>query len=177
MYNIEDYVKSAYESAVKRGFHETPTELGTQLALVHTEVTEVLGATTKEHVAEEFADIIIRIFDLCGHQGIQLEKAYEAFLGITTLDEAIQCATKEGVALNELNLVCLHLHTILTEVMETYRLELSTEEKELLLAEKLMNVCQFVYASCEALHLDVKSAILAKMEKNKNRPHKHGKII
>jgi NTP pyrophosphatase (non-canonical NTP hydrolase) len=51
---------------------------GTMLALIHSEVSEALEADRKgdvENFKEELADVCIRIFDLCGLKGIDLEKA------------------------------------------------------------------------------------------------------
>ena len=75
---INTLVKQAYETAKSKGWHDEPRETGTALALIHAEVSEALEADRKgdsEHFAEELADVIIRIFDLCGEKGIDLEKA------------------------------------------------------------------------------------------------------
>ncbi len=60
-----------HESARQKGFWDgeyTNDKIGNKLALVHSEVTEVLEAIRKskgsEHVVEEIADIIIRILDV-----------------------------------------------------------------------------------------------------------------
>lgn len=54
-----------------------------RLALIHSEASEVLENDRKEAVdeaneAEELADLIIRIGDLAGFKGIDLDKAVEA---------------------------------------------------------------------------------------------------
>jgi NTP pyrophosphatase (non-canonical NTP hydrolase) len=60
-----------HETAIEKGFWEGPVnhdKLGNKLALVHSEVTEVLEAIRKNHgsekVVEEMADVIIRLLDL-----------------------------------------------------------------------------------------------------------------
>lgn len=60
-----------HETAIEKGFWEdevTYNVIGNKLALVHSEVTEVLEAIRKnkgsENVVEEMADIIIRLLDL-----------------------------------------------------------------------------------------------------------------
>ena len=60
-----------HESARQKGFWDgeyTNDKIGNKLALVHSEVTEVLEAIRKskgsEHIVEEIADIIIRILDV-----------------------------------------------------------------------------------------------------------------
>jgi NTP pyrophosphatase (non-canonical NTP hydrolase) len=70
--------KEAYMTAKSKGWHDEPSEMGTMLALIHSEVSEALEADRKgnpEHFAEELADVCIRIFDLCGLKNIDLESA------------------------------------------------------------------------------------------------------
>ncbi|MGG3800627.1 MazG nucleotide pyrophosphohydrolase domain-containing protein [Metabacillus fastidiosus] len=75
---INQLCQKAYETAKSKGWHDEPRETGTLLALIHSEVSEALEADRKgdkENFAEELADVCIRIFDLCGSKGIDLEKA------------------------------------------------------------------------------------------------------
>ncbi|WP_337982817.1 MazG nucleotide pyrophosphohydrolase domain-containing protein [Lysinibacillus sp. C5.1] len=75
---INDLCKQAYETAVSKGWHDQPREMGTLLALIHSEVSEALEADRKgdtENFTEELADVCIRIFDLCGSRNINLEQA------------------------------------------------------------------------------------------------------
>jgi NTP pyrophosphatase (non-canonical NTP hydrolase) len=75
---INQLCKEAYETAKSKGWHDEPTEMGTKLALIHSEVSEALEADRKgdrENFVEELADVVIRVFDLCGSEGIDLEKA------------------------------------------------------------------------------------------------------
>jgi NTP pyrophosphatase (non-canonical NTP hydrolase) len=70
--------KEAYMTAKSKGWHDEERETGTLLALIHSEVSEALEADRKgnaENFAEELADVCIRIFDLCGSRGIDLESA------------------------------------------------------------------------------------------------------
>lgn len=74
---ISELVKQAHENAKKRGFWDQPREIGTLLALIHSEVSEALEADRKGHWGnfnEEMADIVIRVCDLCGGLGIDLER-------------------------------------------------------------------------------------------------------
>lgn len=76
--NIKQLCEQAYETAKSKGWHDEPRETGTLLALIHSEVSEALEADRKgdqDNFAEELADICIRVFDLCGSKGIDLEKA------------------------------------------------------------------------------------------------------
>jgi NTP pyrophosphatase (non-canonical NTP hydrolase) len=75
---INQLCKEAYEIAKSKGWHDEPRETGTVLALIHSEVSEALEADRKgdeENFVEELADVCIRVFDLCGSKGIDLEKA------------------------------------------------------------------------------------------------------
>ncbi|EWG08872.1 MazG nucleotide pyrophosphohydrolase domain-containing protein [Cytobacillus firmus] len=75
---INTLCKNAYETAKSKGWHDESRETGTLLALIHSEVSEALEADRRgdhENFAEELADILIRVFDLCGAKDIDLEKA------------------------------------------------------------------------------------------------------
>jgi NTP pyrophosphatase (non-canonical NTP hydrolase) len=60
-----------HETAIEKGFWEGPKnhdKIGNKLALVHSEVTEVLEAIRKnkgsEEIVEEMSDVIIRLLDI-----------------------------------------------------------------------------------------------------------------
>jgi NTP pyrophosphatase (non-canonical NTP hydrolase) len=75
---INQLIKEAHETAKSKGWWDEQKETGTLLALIHSEVSEALEADRKgdqENFEEELADVCIRIFDLCGAKGIDLEKA------------------------------------------------------------------------------------------------------
>lgn len=79
--SINELCAAAFEIAKSKGWHDEPRETGTLLALVHSEVSKALEADRKgdkENFAEELADTCIRIFDLCGSKGIDLEAAITA---------------------------------------------------------------------------------------------------
>ncbi|MGN8647906.1 hypothetical protein ACTNEO_05125 [Gracilibacillus sp. HCP3S3_G5_1] len=74
--SINQLCQEAYETAKSKGWHDKERETGTLLALVHSEVSEALEADRKGNQEEfeiELADVCIRIFDLCGSRGIDLE--------------------------------------------------------------------------------------------------------
>ena len=71
--------KRIYSNAVAKGWRSEPREIGTDLALIHSEISEVCealrtnGDTPDEHCPEfksveiELADAVIRILDVCQH--------------------------------------------------------------------------------------------------------------
>jgi len=71
--NLDDLAETLHRTAVEKGFwnnyDDAPNEfICTKLALIHSEVTEVLEAIRKskseKEVMDEFADILIRTLDL-----------------------------------------------------------------------------------------------------------------
>jgi NTP pyrophosphatase (non-canonical NTP hydrolase) len=70
-YGLDALSATLHETAVEKGFWDREIDydvIGNKLALVHSEVTEVLEAIRKdkgsENVVEEMADILIRLLDL-----------------------------------------------------------------------------------------------------------------
>lgn len=83
---ISELVSRAHDNAVRHGFWDGPPEFGTSIALIHSELSEALEEHRKgngylyygndgkpEGIAAELADAVIRIADLCGYMGIDLE--------------------------------------------------------------------------------------------------------
>lgn len=84
---LNELVKRAHETAVRHGFWEPAPEIGTSIALIHSELSEALeearagkpnlyfntGSDKPEGIAVELADTVIRIADLCGHLGIDFD--------------------------------------------------------------------------------------------------------
>jgi NTP pyrophosphatase (non-canonical NTP hydrolase) len=70
-YGLDALAALLHETAREKGFWDgeyTHDKVGNKLALVHSEVTEVLEAIRKNHgsekVVEEMADVIIRLLDI-----------------------------------------------------------------------------------------------------------------
>lgn len=85
---INDAIKAAHETACNKGWWDSPAEIGTSIALMHSELSEALEAARVgdppsdkvpeiSSVEEELADLVIRVFDFCGYHGIDLERAIE----------------------------------------------------------------------------------------------------
>ena len=70
-YGLDALAAVLHETAKEKGFWEPPysyDKIGNKLALVHSEVTEVLEAIRKnkgsEEIVEEIADVLIRTLDI-----------------------------------------------------------------------------------------------------------------
>ncbi len=70
-YGLDALAAMLHETAREKGFWDgeySHDKIGNKLALVHSEVTEVLEAIRKSHgsekVVEEMADVIIRLLDV-----------------------------------------------------------------------------------------------------------------
>ena len=65
----------------QNGWYDVPRDFSTDIALLHSEVSEAFEAWRKDdphHVGEELADIFIRLIDTCDRSGINLAQAYFA---------------------------------------------------------------------------------------------------
>lgn len=81
--SLNDLAKAAHRTAKEHGFWEFGafTEqyaIAVKLALIHSEVSEALEADRQSNgglleLGEELADIIIRVLDLVGYLGIDLD--------------------------------------------------------------------------------------------------------
>lgn len=88
---INELVIEAHGTAKSKGWHDTQRNLGEALALIHSEISEALEEARRgtslteisyhannpdkpEGFGVELADAVIRIADLCGAVGINLEQ-------------------------------------------------------------------------------------------------------
>ena len=77
--SIYELCEQAYETAKSKGWHDNARKFSEAIALIHAEASEALEADRrnegKERVAEELADICIRVFDASMEFGVDLETA------------------------------------------------------------------------------------------------------
>lgn len=87
---VTEWVRFCYNEAVEAGWYDgvdpnSPRDQSTKIALIHSEVSEALEGIRKGHKDEhlpdrpavevELADAVIRIFDLAGSMGLDIEAA------------------------------------------------------------------------------------------------------
>ncbi len=80
--SIQDWVRGCHSSARRKGFWDKKRNVGEMLMLIVSELGEAIeahrggqfGLLKKDTFEDELADTAIRLFDLCGGLGIDLEK-------------------------------------------------------------------------------------------------------
>lgn len=79
---LAEWVRGCHEAAREKGFWEKERNTGEMLMLVVSELGEAIeahrrgrfGIGKKDTFEDEIADAVIRLFDLCGGLGIDLER-------------------------------------------------------------------------------------------------------
>jgi NTP pyrophosphatase (non-canonical NTP hydrolase) len=78
-WGVSDFITECHKIAKEKGWWDNERNDGELIALMHSELSELLEAMrnrgTKDDIAEELADCCIRIFDYCGAKDIDLERA------------------------------------------------------------------------------------------------------
>lgn len=73
MPSIAELVAESHKNACEKGFWTGEREnVGEHLALISTEIMEFEDTVSFEQHIEELADIVIRVFDLCGYLSYEL---------------------------------------------------------------------------------------------------------
>jgi NTP pyrophosphatase (non-canonical NTP hydrolase) len=100
--NLDATAKSLHDTAVEKGFWEPNNEEThiifylKQIAMIHSEATEVLEAIRKEQggykIVEELADILIRVLDL--YQGLKEDGMVSQGYDIVSLHDVFEKKAK-----------------------------------------------------------------------------------
>ncbi len=73
---LKEWCQTCHAIAKEKGFWEKERNMGEALMLIVTELAEAMEAHRKqdhENFREELADTFIRLFDLCGGLGIDIQ--------------------------------------------------------------------------------------------------------
>ncbi len=82
---ITEWTEECFQSSKEKGFWENDRNVGEMLMLIVSELGEAveahrkgdMGLEAKDTFEDELADTAIRLFDMCGGLGIDLEKQIE----------------------------------------------------------------------------------------------------
>ena len=105
---IKSVQNKLYGQSYAMGWHSKPREIGTRIALCHSELSEALEGARKglmdDHLKHrkmlevELADAVIRIFDLAGSEGLDLAGAISEkhYYNAHREDHKLENRNKEG---------------------------------------------------------------------------------
>lgn len=159
--NINFYVKKIHENSKNKGFWNEKRNIGELLMLIVSEVGEAFEAESDENFNEEIADILIRLFDLCGGLNIEPLIAYES------KPPGDPPALVRGD--DDLNIEFMEIISLLSKVLEANRIDDATFD------DSVLKTIEAVFYLCDLCAIDIEKEISKKMLVNEQRPYKHGK--
>jgi len=94
--SLSNWIEECHGNAKEKGFWEDERNVGEMLMLVVSELGEAIeahrtgsrGLLAKDTFEDELADTAIRLFDMCGGLGIDLEKQIEWKMSFNRTREA-----------------------------------------------------------------------------------------
>ncbi len=177
---IEEMITAAHQNALSKGFWDDmelvrddqgdslalSTEMAfvsQKLALIVTEVREFEEAAPEERL-EELADIVIRVFDLCGFYG---------YSGDGMNFEVTERTVFWVLMVNPERELAIKLYRLLADTVRSHRVVEDGDAWLSFLDAVVLNVA--AYAEAIFGYGKLVDAIEEKMHKNKNRSYKHGR--
>jgi NTP pyrophosphatase (non-canonical NTP hydrolase) len=159
--------KECHQIALEHGWWGNditkPTRnFGEGIALMHSEIVEAYEAWEEKdqaHVNEELADVYIRWADFIG--GFKIN--YVSPENIT--DAGIEYANGFETFTNL-------MHNSLSRALEAYR-----HQKDNVVSYNLSELIVLITDYCEKNKIDFIDVVKMKMDINRNRPYRHGKIL
>ena len=156
--SVEELIERAHLNAVRKGFWESGN-VGEHFALIATEVAEFEDAfdTGPSDPLEELADVVIRVFDLCGYLSLSLPSDILSY-------------HEKGASLLSFEFE-LRVYRCIARATQSHR------KRDLGRTQDLLVDAVF-WCSTLAVQFagagELEQAILKKMEKNEKREYKHG---
>lgn len=152
---IAELIEQAHTNAVAKGFWQTEN-VGEKLALIATEIMEFEDAVTDAARSEELADIVIRVFDLCGYLGYELsETVLLPRIGVDTDARAFA-------------------HKAYRHVARATQAHRKGDERGTRSWLSSLVVHCAMYSGTQFYARKLQEEIEKKMEKNRGRPTRHG---
>lgn len=174
MINLNKLAKEVHENAVAHGWWETERDFGEIIALIHSEVSEVLEEYRNGHgltetyysengkpegIPSEMADIIIRVIDICGKYDIKIDE------DIVSRVRRISEEYKEQLdrKFRSFGDTIAQIHQGITIWYENG-----------LYSGRVADIIAVILGMSFHQGIDIEKAIIEKHEFNKTRPYKHG---
>lgn len=174
MIDLNKFAKEVHENARAHGWWDTERSFGEVIALIHSELSEALEEYRNGHaptetyyydggkpegIPSELADVVIRVLDWCGHEGITLD---------TVIIKSNCEITKKMIAENyKFPAFANGIAASHSDISFWYNDEVNIEA-----------VISGIFCMSTYYGIDLESALLEKHNFNKTRPYKHGgKVI
>ena len=190
---INEWVKKAYDNAVKHGWHEEKKSKAHWLMMICTEVAEAVQADRKGRYMNDLDKEGLKTVLANDHEGGLFDKYYsdtiegkveseladicirvfdlmgvyniEAKYGFSTFDSEVKYAKLHSFTENAM---------LLTKIIVSCNITASIREKEVKFFDLYLNVLATVFEWAEALGIDLIQHINLKMRYNKSREYHHG---
>lgn len=190
---INEWVKKAYDNAVKHGWHEEKKPKAHWLMMICTEVAEAVQADRKGRYMDDLDKEGLKTVLADDHNGSKFDKYYsdtiegkveseladicirvfdlmgvyniEAKYGFSTFDHEVKYVKQHSFTENAI---------IITKTIVSCNISASLIEKEGMSCDLYLSILVSVFEWAEALGIDLIQHINLKMRYNKSREYLHG---